>query len=318
MPSSLANADGLNDFEDDGFEFSSSFSSKIDDDGSPPPRCDCCFEVDGFGANPAKPLKTPAPPFGGGFLFSSSLKLARPGKSARPGRSLFSLFCGCCCCCSRASLAASGEGEPFFVLSSSPPPFLLKRLKTLPFCGLSSFLLSSTAFFTPPETKLANAFGVFASFPSSLPSFLDIPPGRFARTTFLLTTSPPLPPSSPSPAFALGTYFNPRFSAAKRSFSRSSNSIFSRSFRCISVCLFASSIIFLISSLVSLANVLVANGFVPGGAFPSFASEPKYLSPCSFSSLSPLDTLTTSFSSSSSPSLMVFLLLFSSCAPFAR
>ena len=31
MPSSLANADGLNDFEDDGFEFSSSFSSKIDD-----------------------------------------------------------------------------------------------------------------------------------------------------------------------------------------------------------------------------------------------------------------------------------------------
>ena len=35
MPSSLANADGLN--EDDGFEFSSSFSSKIDDDGSPPP-----------------------------------------------------------------------------------------------------------------------------------------------------------------------------------------------------------------------------------------------------------------------------------------
>ena len=94
MPSSLANADGLNDesgFEDDGFEFSSS-SSKIDDDGSPPPRRCCCFEVDGFGANPAKPLKTPAPPFGGGFLFSSSLKLARPGKSARLGWSLFSLF----------------------------------------------------------------------------------------------------------------------------------------------------------------------------------------------------------------------------------
>ena len=49
MPSSLANADGLNDesgFEDDGLEFSSS-SSKIDDDGSPPPRRCCCFKVVG-------------------------------------------------------------------------------------------------------------------------------------------------------------------------------------------------------------------------------------------------------------------------------
>ncbi len=49
-PSSLANRDGLNNDDDDG--------------------CSCSAALDGgFGANPENPLKTPAPPFGGGGFF---------------------------------------------------------------------------------------------------------------------------------------------------------------------------------------------------------------------------------------------------------